>query len=89
MSKLFKPAAVILCLAFVLVAVPTLNSAPKQPLKLSLALFLNQPIQTLTAAFPFLSVFFGTSGKLAPATSGKSIVRPTDSINIGKPGTGD
>ena len=31
MSKLFKSTAVILCLAFVLVAVPTLNSAPNSP----------------------------------------------------------
>ena len=89
MPKSFKTIAVILVLAFALATVPTLNSAPTKPLKLSLAMFLNQPIQTLTAAFPFLSVFFGQSGKLAPVVSGKSIVRPTDSIVINKPGTGD
>jgi len=89
MPKSFKAAAVILVLAFALVTVPTLNSAPKQPLKLSLAIFLNNPIQTLTAAFPFLSFFFGSNSKLAPVISGKSIVRPTDTITINKPGTGD
>ena len=89
MPKSFKAAAVILVLAFALATVPTLNSAPAKPLKLSLAMFLNQPIQTLTAAFPFLSAFFGHSGKLAPVINGKSIVRPTDTINIGRPGTGD
>jgi hypothetical protein len=89
MSKSFKAAAVLLCLAFVLVTVPTLNSAEKRPLRLSLALFLNQPVQTLTAAFPFMNMFFGKEGRLAPAISGKSIVKPTDTIQIGKPGTGD
>jgi hypothetical protein len=89
MSKSFKAAAVLLCLAFVLVTVPTLNSADKKPLRLSLALFLNQPVQTLTAAFPFMNMFFGKDGKLAPNISGKSIVKPTDVIAILKPGTGD
>jgi hypothetical protein len=89
MKKSFKATAVLLCLAFVLVTVPSLNSAVKNPLKLSLALFLNQPVQTLTAAFPFLNIFFGRDGKLAPVISGKSIVKPTDSANIGRPGSGD
>ena len=89
MSKFFKPAAVLLCLAFVLVTVPMLNSAEKKPLKLSLALFLNQPVQTFTAAFPFMNVFFGKETKLAPVISGKSFVKPTDVIAILKPGTGD
>lgn len=89
MSKSFKAAAVLLCLTFVLVTVPALNSAEKKPLKLSLALFLNQPVQTLTAAFPFMNIFFGKDGKLTPGISGKSIVKPTDTIQIGKPGTGD
>ncbi len=89
MPKTFKAAAVVLSLAFVLAAVPTLNSAPIKPVKLSLALFLNQPIQTLSAAFPFLSVFFARDGRLAPVSAGKSIVKPTDSVSIGKPGSGD
>jgi hypothetical protein len=89
MSKSFKAAAVLLCLAFMLVSVPALNSADKRPLRLSLALFLNQPVQTLTAAFPFMNIFFGKEGKLTPVISGKSIVKPTDVIAILKPGSGD
>jgi len=89
MSKSIRVVALVLCFAFVLASVPILNSAEKKPVRLSLALFVNQPVQTLTAAFPFLSFLFARDAKLSPVIAGKSIVRPTGDVTIGKPGSGD
>jgi hypothetical protein len=89
MSKFFKAAAVLLCFAFVLIAVPTLNSAVQKPMRPSLALFLNQPVQTLTAAMPFLNIFYGKDMKATKVFTGKMIVRPTTDVSIGRPGSGD
>ena len=89
MSKSLKAIALLLCVSFVVFAVPMLNSAEKKPVRLSLALFVNQPVQLLTTAIPFLNVLFGTESKLAPVVAGKSIVRPTGDTSIGRPGSGD
>ena len=83
---IIKPVSVLLCFAFLLLAVPALNSAERKAPKSSLIVLINQPIQMLTSLFPALNAFFksGSRGQESIPSSGTT-VRPTGESSIGKP----
>jgi len=89
-ATLKTSAALVLGLAFVLAIVPAVNSAEHKASPRSVAQIIKLP----TLLSPSLHAFTGTLGNtlidvtaVTPAGAGK--VRPTDVIDIPKPGTGD
>ena len=87
-KSLLKPVAVLLCFGFLLMAVPSLNSAEKKTAKLNLKLAITQSVISL---FPWLGALIGSGFKTKSSTipSFGGIVKPTGDGSIGKPGTGD
>jgi hypothetical protein len=87
---ILKPVSILLCFAFILLAVPALNSAERKAPKSSLIVLINQPVQMLTSLFPALTAFFrsGSRGQESSLSSGAT-VRPTGDISIGRPGGRD
>jgi hypothetical protein len=89
MKKSFlKPAAVVLCFGFLLMAVPSLNCAEKKAVKISFKLDITQTISSL---FPWLNPLFagGSKTKGSAILPFGGIVKPTGDAPIGKPGSGD
>jgi hypothetical protein len=88
-NLLKRSAAVLLCLGFVLMIVPVINSAENKAPKASLVQIVNLP----TLLIPSLLPFNGTAGNAmivaTVKTPSNSKVRPTDVIQIPKVGTGD
>jgi hypothetical protein len=86
-----KSVAALLCLGFILVAVPMMNSAEKKAPKVGIVQLVRLPSLLISSAFPYLSSIIDVSSLTSTIartpTSGK--VRPTDDIQIPKPGTGD
>jgi hypothetical protein len=93
MNKNFlrKSVAALLCLGFILVAVPTMNSAERKAPKVSIIQLVKLPSLLISSAFPCLSSIVDvsslTSTTARTPTSGK--VKPTDDIQIPKPGKGN
>lgn len=83
----FKAVAVVLCFAFVLMTVPSLN-AEKKAAKIDLRLLIKQPGLLLSYLFPFMSDN-GRSVAVSKSTPSYSKVRPTGDVPIAKPGTQD
>jgi hypothetical protein len=85
-----KTVAVVLCFAFLLLAVPSLNFAEKTT-KFDFKTLLKVPVNLFNSLVPFISSIFTPATKEA-YQSGNSFagkVRPTGDSSIGKPGTGD
>jgi hypothetical protein len=83
--------AVLLCVGFVVLAVPTLNSAEKAP-ALGLRTMLRQPGILLSSLLPSLGSAFFSVSQNAPASkmsSAKGRVKPTGDVTIPKPSVGD
>jgi hypothetical protein len=83
--------AALLCLGFVFLAVPALNSAEKAPV-LGLRLMIRQPGVLLSSLLPSLgSAFFGSSltGNASRMPALKGRVKPTGDVAIPKPSVGD
>jgi hypothetical protein len=88
-KSLKKSAALILGLAFILMIVPAVNSAELKGSKLSFIQIVKLPTLLIPSLLPFNGALC-SSGIAAPATTPKSgKVKPTDVIEIPKPGTGD
>jgi hypothetical protein len=88
-NLLKRSAAVLLCLGFILMIVPVMNSAENKAPKVSFIRIVKVPSLLLPSLFPFNGMIDGTV-IAAPAKGplgGK--VRPTDDIQIPKPGLGD
>jgi hypothetical protein len=89
MKKSFlKTVALLLCLGFLLAAVPSLNAVEKRAVKINFKLTLTRSVATI---FPWLAAIIGsgskTNGAALPSFGG--IVKPTGDAPIGKPGSGD
>jgi hypothetical protein len=83
--------AALLCLGFVFLAVPALNSAEKAP-ALSFRSIIRQPGVLLSSLLPSLgSAFFGPSmpGNASRMPAIKGRVKPTGDVVIPKPSVGD
>jgi hypothetical protein len=83
----FKAVAVVLCFAFVLMTVPSLN-AEKKAAKIDLRLLIKQPGVLLSYLFPFLSDN-GRSVSVSKSAPSYSKVRPTGDSPSPRPGTQD
>jgi hypothetical protein len=83
----FKAVAVVLCFAFVLMTVPSLN-AEKKAAKIDLRLLIKQPGLLLSYLFPFLSDN-GRSVSVSKGSPSKSRVKPTGDSPSPRPGTQD
>lgn len=86
-----KTVAVLVCLTFIAVFVPALNSSEKKATKFSLNTILTQPLLLLSSLFPSLNIYVEDESRQIVATSTASLkkVRPTGDMSIGRPGTGD
>lgn len=82
-----KVVAVVLCFAFILMTVPSLN-AEKKAAKIDLRLLIKQPGILISYLFPFL----GNSGRGVIVSKGSSSgarVKPTGDSPSPRPGTQD
>ncbi len=89
MKKSFlKPVALLLCLGFLLAAVPSLNAVEKKAVKLNFKLTITR---SLTSLFPWLAAIIGSGSKTKEAALPffGGIVKPTGDAPTGKPGTGN
>lgn len=86
-----KTVVALLCLGFVFVAVPTMNSAERKAPHSGIFQMIKMPSLLISSAIPALgSIFDPGSIFLTPAKGpidGK--VKPTDDIQIPKPGSGN
>ena len=83
----FKAVAGVLCFAFILMTVPSLN-AEKKSAKIDFRLLIKQPGLLLSYLFPFLSDN-GRSVAVSKSAPGISKVKPTGDVPIARPGTQD
>ena len=78
-------------IGFILVVVPTVNAAAKKAPKFGVFQIVNLPSLLPSSAFPaFCSIVDPGFAAATPAQGPNTIkVRPTDDIQIPKPGSGD
>jgi len=93
-NSFFKVAAVVICLAFITVLVPGLNSAEKKIQKFEGKPLLMKPLLLLYSIFPFFNSIFDIGNDEIPlnkVSSGNSTgkVRITGGIPQPKPSGGD
>jgi len=86
-----KSVAALLCLGFILVAVPMMNSAEKKAPKVGIVQLVRLPSLLISSAFPYLSSIIDVSSltSTTPRTPTGGTVKPTDVIEIPKPGSGN
>ena len=90
-SFLKKSVVALLCLGFILVAVPTMNSAEKRAPKAGFIQMVKLPSLLISAAIPVLDAIVDLGAISAMPSKGPNggKVRPTDDIQIPKPGSGN
>jgi hypothetical protein len=90
-SFLRKSVVALLCLGFILVAVPMMNSAERKAPKVSIIQLVKLPSLLISSAFPYLGsiVDLGTVSATPAKGPNGGKVKPTDVIEIPKPSTGD
>lgn len=71
-SFFFKTTALAVCLVFLAVAVPGLNSAEKKNPKFDARLILKKPVALLSSIFPVFSSIFDTGSTLQDNTPTES-----------------
>ena len=86
-----KSVVALLCLGFILVAVPTMNSAERKVPKVSIIQLVKLPSLLISSAFPYLGsiVDVGTVSATPAKGPNSGKVKPTDDIQIPKPSSGD
>ena len=93
MNKNFlrKTVVALLCLGFILMAVPAMNSAEKKASKVGVIQIVKLPSLLLSSAFPYLGsiVDLGSVSATPAGDPSNGKVRPTDDIQIPKPGSGN
>ena len=90
-NSLRKSVVALLCLGFILVAVPAMNSAEKKASKIGVIQIVKFPSLLVSSAFPYLGsiVDFGSVSATPDRGPNGGKVRPTDDIQIPKPGSGN
>ena len=86
-----KSVVALLCLGFILVAVPTMSSAERKAPKASIVQMIKLPSLLTSSAFMTVSSIFDLGSVSATPGQGPNggKVKPTDDIQIPKPGTGN
>jgi hypothetical protein len=93
MNKNFlrKTIVALLCLGFILAAVPAMNSAEKKAPKISAIQIVKFPSLLVSSAFPYRGsiVDLGSVSATPAGDPSNGKVRPTEDIQIPKPGSGN
>jgi hypothetical protein len=90
-SILKKSVVALLCLGFILVIVPTINSAERKAPKINAIQIVKLPSLLMSSGFQTFGAIVDLGSVSATPAKGPNggKIKPTDDIQIPKPGTGD
>lgn len=81
-----KAVALLLCFAFISLAVPNLISAERKAPGFSMRILWEKPLSLLSSIFPFLGINHHKNVVIKNSSDSSKVVMPTGDLMSGKPG---